>query len=168
MLASDVLNADRSWLYHLSQALNVAGVECIYQAKQERFASGKEFDLGVDFAIASPANQWSFDEETRQVALTFRVGVVTSQEPGQVLAAHTRIFGLQTVIEQALFGSDRLIVGAGGKTYSVPLRVFDADGQPTGILPRGIDYQRAEWIDQSPEWENTRFWGMEISASVEI
>jgi hypothetical protein len=170
--SSLIIDIDRSWLYFLKEALQDSDFPYVHQSRQERFSDGTEFDQGKDFFILHPIFSWtpSFDEGADSLRADVRVGVVCSQKPGDVLVAHTQAFAMQQLIEQALFGPERLLVGQSmGDTrlYSIPLRSFNENGEPLELIASdGIQYERATWNDISREEELTRIWALDISVLV--
>lgn len=167
-----ILEVDRSWLYHMSTVLDEAGIPYIYQARQERFPDNTEFTLSEDFVIVSPINEWTPDQDDGVDILEakIRVGVVTSQEPGAVLTAHTRNLETQQVIENALFGPERFLSGyaTGAKRFAMNLYTFDENGTPTLKRANALEYGRGVWTDKSPEFENTRVWTIQTIVTVTL
>jgi hypothetical protein len=166
------VNINRSWLYFLSQAFAAAGIDFIYQTNQLRTNDAGQVELASDLVIASPANQWRISVDTPDtIEMNFRIGVLTKQDPGEVLVAHYRNQEIQAVIQQALFAPERSLDGysiGGSRTYAVPLRQFNSSGDPSSMLDEfGIRYDGGNiWNDQTPDGSDPQLWVLEIPITV--
>jgi hypothetical protein len=167
-----ILDINRSWLYFLAQALTTAGIDFIHQTNQLRVDDNGQAIIEADYVIASPANQWRVSPDTPEtIELNFRIGVLTRQEPGEILTAHYRNLEIQQSVQQALFAPERLLTGysmGGDRTYAVPLRQFNPSGDPAAMLDSfGIQYGGGNtWNDETPEGIDPQFWVVEIPVTV--
>lgn len=165
---SDIVNVNLSWLYHMTQALDNAGIKRIFQTCDIRVGEDQLPDLD-EFVIVSPMSSWASTQDGLGLLATLQLAVVAKQSPGETMKAFTRIVKIQTdTIEQALYGSERLLVDSmDSPEYALPFRSFDSNGNPTSIInPEGVRYERGTWVDRTPDGQLLQSWTTEITVNV--
>lgn len=165
---ADIVNINLSWLSYMSQALDTAGIKYIYQTCDLRAPAGDVLEDLPEFVILSPLNQWGVTADGMGVMANLRLAVVVDQNPGDILKAFSRNLAIQMVIEQALYGSERLLeTSMGAQEFAIPLHAFDDNGDPTAQLDaEGIRYERGLWNDGTPDAELRQAWTTSLQASI--
>jgi hypothetical protein len=170
--AALIQNINQSWLYFLSEAFADEAIDLIYQTAATRTENNSAVELTADYVIASPINEWRVSQKQPEtLEANFRIHVVTGQEPGEILKAHSRNLSLQILIQQILFGPERYLEGSaigGGRMYVIPLRHFSESGDPEQLLDSaGIQYGGGNvWNDRSLDGADIQRWTLEIPVSI--
>ncbi len=160
-------NINLSWLHHMTEALKEAGIDYIFQTCDVRIGADQLPDKD-DFVILSPLSRWGGTPDGLGLNVTLQIAVVAKQGPGEPLKAFTRIIDIQMIIEQALYGSERLLVDSmGDQEFAIPFLSFDEDGNPQEVLDdEGLKYTRGDWVDRTPDGQVLQSWTTEINASI--
>ncbi len=170
MMNRDLIkHANQSWLKFFSDALADKGLNILYQTSDLTDDKGNLIESSGGHVILSPVDEWRCKADELQ--LNFRIAVITNQIPSDVLVAHYKNLDAQLLIEQALFGSDRLLTGVGmgdEVNYAIPLSQFNESGDPVEELAKaGIQYQGGNiWRDSSREGSSVNSWFVEIPTTV--
>lgn len=166
-----IKHANQSWLKFCTDALVDKGLNIIYQACDLTDDKGNLIESAGGHVILSPVNEWKVT--ATELQLNFRIAVVTNQIPSDILVAHYKNLDAQLLIEQALFGSDRLLTGVGmgdEVNYAIPLSRFNESGDPVEVLAEaGIQYQGGNiWRDSSGKVATINSWFVEIPTTVTL
>lgn len=162
----DIKDINLSWLHHFSQALD-GQVEYIYQTCDLRTGSSSELSMADEFVILSPMTSWGQSDDGLGLTVIFQLAVIVRQAPGERLKAFSRIVDIQMIVEQALYGSERLLVTSmDAPEYAIPFLAFSEDGDPVGeINPEGLQYLRGTWLDRTPDGELVQSWTTSLTVT---
>lgn len=172
-----IRDISRSWLYFISEALEARNVELLLDPLAIRTNRGELPDSHLGYVVAGPALEWRISPvQPDTLEISFRLYVVTTQQPGDILENYERNLAIQLTIQEILFNDELRVAGystgspGSGGSYAIPLRTFSLEGEPETVTDTfGLQYNTdVHWINQTENEKNTQVWTLDISITLAI